>query len=64
MKGEKIDKMVSMAEVIERLGLSRSTIFLMVKSGTFPAPIKLGVRRIAWRVTTIDKWIKDREAIS
>lgn len=43
--------------VIERTGLSRSTIYLRVNNGTFPAPLKIGVRAIAWLEAEIDAWL-------
>lgn len=39
-----------------RLGVSGSSIWLWVKKGTFPAPIKLAENTTAWRVDDIDKW--------
>jgi prophage regulatory protein len=34
--------------VKRRIGLSRSTIYLRVKKGTFPRPISLGARAVGW----------------
>lgn len=39
-------------------GLSKSEIYRRIKLGTFPAPLKLGVRAVAWKATEIDAWIK------
>ena len=44
-------------EVIRRTGLSRSTIYLRVNKGTFPAPLKIGIRAIAWLEAEIDAWL-------
>ncbi len=59
----KLEKLISMSELTEKLGLSRSTIYVMMGEGTFPSPIKIGSKRIAWRVATIDKWITEREEL-
>ena len=40
--------------------LSRSTIYAEVKKGTFPAPIKLSERSVAWPVDDIRAWIAQR----
>lgn len=64
MNDETVDKMISMGELIKRLGLSRSTINKMMKDETFPVPIKIGERRIAWKVAAIDEWLEGREALS
>ena len=40
--------------------LSRSTIYAEVKKGTFPAPIKLSERSVAWPVESVRAWIAQR----
>jgi prophage regulatory protein len=46
--------------VKERTGLSRSTIYLRIKEGTFPMPISLGERSVGWIDTEIQQWL-DRQ---
>ena len=47
-------------EVKARTGLSRSTIYLRVNEGTFPAPVKLGgVRAVGWVETEISTWLTE-----
>lgn len=41
-------------------GLSRSTIYAMMKEGTFPKSISLGVRSIGWLESDIQAWIESR----
>lgn len=45
-------------EVQRETGLSRSTIYKRVKDGTFPAPVKLGERSVAWRVAEIEAFLE------
>ena len=47
-----------------RMGITYSTVQLwrLAKAGTFPAPIKLGARRNAWRQSDIESWLKSRQA--
>jgi len=40
--------------------MSRAWIYGSVKSGCFPAPLKLGVRSIGWEEQGIDDWISSR----
>ena len=47
-------------DVINRTGLKRSSIYTRLKEGTFPKPIKIGERAIAWIESEIDQWITDR----
>lgn len=48
-------------EVRDRTGLSRSTIFLKIRRGEFPAGVLLGDRAIGWRSDEIDRWIMSRQ---
>lgn len=43
--------------VIDRTGISRSNIYHQVNQGTFPAPIKLGMRAVGWLSSDIDEWL-------
>lgn len=47
-------------DVKSRTGLSRSTIYLRVKNGTFPAPVSLGSRAVGWVDTEIQQWLDER----
>ena len=51
-------------EVQSLTGLSRSGIYARTREGTFPAPIRIGERAIAWLETDIHQWMADRVAAS
>lgn len=40
---------------------SRPNLYRWVKKGQFPAPIRLGQRRIAWRFDDLENWLRTRE---
>ena len=40
-----------------RTGLSRSTIYLRVSQGVFPAPVSLGGRAVGWIEAEVDVWL-------
>ena len=40
--------MLRLPTVKARTGLSRSTIYLRISRGTFPAPVSLGGRAVGW----------------
>jgi prophage regulatory protein len=46
--------------VIQATGLGRSTIYRMVASGAFPAPVQLGARAVAWRWSDLERWSESR----
>lgn len=47
-------------DVKSRTGLSRSTIYLRISEGKFPAPISLGSRAVGWVESSISDWIDQR----
>jgi prophage regulatory protein len=44
-------------DVLTRTGLKRSTLFARVKSGTFPAPVKIGPRMAGWPPAVVEAWV-------
>jgi prophage regulatory protein len=48
--------------VMQATGLGRSTIYRLVASGAFPAPVHLGPRAVAWRWSDLDSWSESRGA--
>ena len=45
-------------EVRSRVGFSNTTIYEKIKKGTFPKPIRIGDRMVAWDSEAIDSWIE------
>lgn len=41
-------------------GLSRSTIYAQMENGTFPQPVKLSVRSVAWIESEVQAWLDER----
>ncbi|MDH4319763.1 MAG: AlpA family transcriptional regulator [Desulfobulbaceae bacterium] len=50
-------------QVETRTGLSRSTIYLRMRKGTFPKPVSLGVRAVGWLENEIEAWLAERMEI-
>lgn len=50
-------------EVCRLTGLPKSTVYLQIKQGDFPRPVKIGERSVAWRGSDLEKWINDRPAV-
>lgn len=50
-------KILRLPDVIDRVGLARSSIYAFVSEGRFPAPFKIGARAVGWLDTDIDQWI-------
>lgn len=41
-------RMLREAQVLERFGISRATLWRGMKDGRYPKPVKIGLKRIAW----------------
>ena len=57
-------RILRLPEVVERTGLSRSTIYVRIEQGRFPRPVALGGRAVGWIEAEIDAWIRERIAES
>ena len=49
-------------EVVAICGISRSTIYEMIRRDEFPAPVKLGARAVSERRNDIEAWLASRPA--
>ncbi|BBB31473.1 phage transcriptional regulator AlpA [Neptunomonas japonica JAMM 1380] len=50
-------QIVTLNDVIKATSLSRSTIYRMVKSGTFPQPLALTSKRCGFYAHEVNEWI-------
>ena len=53
-------QILKVSEVINKTGLSRTTLWRLERSGKFPSSIKLSYNRVGWREHEIDEWIESR----
>lgn len=53
-------RLLRLREVMQVVGLKKSTIYNMIKQGTFPKPIKISSRAVAWLADAIMTWINMR----
>jgi prophage regulatory protein len=47
-------------QVMAEIQLSKSTIYLMISRGEFPAPVRLGSRSVGWIATEVLEWLQAR----
>ncbi len=57
-------KILRLPIVLDRTGLSRSTVYQRVIEGRFPRPVSLGARAVGWIETEIEEWIARQIAAS
>jgi prophage regulatory protein len=62
MAGEDVsERILRMTEVKKIIGLSRSSIYLMMKKGQFPAQVKIGKRAVGWFSSRVFSWVEMRD---
>jgi len=55
-------KIIRLREVMNRTGLSRSTIYSLMSRGDFPKNIRIGSNSVGWLESEIEEWIQARMA--
>jgi prophage regulatory protein len=53
-------KILRRCDVEKRVGLSRSTIYLLIAENRFPAPIRLSTRAVGWVEADVEAWIDSK----
>jgi prophage regulatory protein len=52
--------MLRVPEVVALCGLKKTSIYRGAREGTFPAPVRLSARCVAWRESDIARWQASR----
>ena len=58
------DRLMTRIEVQKRTGLSRTTVYRLMRAGTFPEPIKIGPRAVRWLESEIEAYLTSRPRAS
>lgn len=58
MQTQSTGPLLRLPSVQAKTGLSKSEIYRRIKEGTFPKPLKLGARAVAWPQISIDGWVQ------
>jgi len=53
-------RLIRLPDVISMIGLGRTSVLALSKSGRFPKPLKIG-RAIAWEIGEIERWIETQQ---
>lgn len=53
-------RLLRLPEVEEITGVKKSSVYAMIKSCAFPAPVRLSARAVAWRGNEIEQWVSSR----
>lgn len=52
-------RLLRRSEVQDRIGLSKSTLYLRISAGSFPKPVTLG-SAVRWVESEVEAWISER----
>lgn len=51
------DRILRLNAVLERTGLTRSTLYRKIQQGTFPRQLQLSARCAGWRESAVAEWM-------
>lgn len=53
------DRILRIKAVLDRTGLSRSTLYRKIQSGTFPKQVRISTRCAGWRESAVNAWMRN-----
>lgn len=53
------DRILRIKTVLDRTGLSRSTLYRRIQAGRFPAQVRIAERCTGWRESAINGWLRN-----
>ena len=53
-------KIIRIKDTLEISGLSRSSMYLLIKTGDFPQQVSLGARSVGWVDYEIHDWVNNK----
>ena len=59
MSAEIASRILRLKSVLNRTGLSRSTLYRKIERGTFPMQVRISDRCIGWRESDVERWLSD-----
>lgn len=57
------ERFLRLEDVMAKVGLSRSSIYQMIREGKFPPQVQISQRCVAWQASSIDAWMQGRSRV-
>lgn len=54
------DRCLTLKEIEALTSLRKPTIYRLMKTGDFPAQVRISPNRVAWMLSTIEDWLAER----
>lgn len=55
-------KLIRLSELAKLIGLSKSTIWRLIRAGRFPRAKRIAPNSVAWLESDVSDWVRDPEA--
>lgn len=59
-----INQLLNQKEVSNLVGLSRTTIWRLERTGQFPRRLRVSTKAVRWNLAEIVKWIESRQQVN
>ena len=59
MQTDTPDRILRIKAVLQRTGLSRSTLYRKMQNGTFPRNVQISTRCTGWRESAVTAWLRN-----
>jgi prophage regulatory protein len=56
---DQLDRIIRLPAVLNRTGLSRSTLYRKMSNGSFPKNLTISARCTGWRESAVNNWIRN-----
>jgi len=53
------ERIIRLKTVLDRTGLSRSTLYRKIAEGTFPPQVPISIHGAGWHESAVSRWIAD-----
>lgn len=63
MSSENPDRFLRLGTVLDRTGLTRSTLYRKMQEGSFPRQHRIAERCVAWRDSDIRQWMEEQATL-
>jgi prophage regulatory protein len=55
-----VTKILRLPDVLQRCGLSRSSLYALMAENQFPKSVKISMRSVGWVESDLDDWVQAR----
>ena len=59
MPADTASRILRLNSVLDRTGLSRSTLYRKIERGSFPMQVRISERCIGWRESDVEQWLRN-----